>query len=202
MNQLQQSIARIHEACQAPPLSPPEYRALFETMTQEIGEQGLQGAQTLASIQGRLKERGLQLNRDDIRFVLDVVGEPDPWFEQGASAPLFAGRFRNFVVARCRSQGLNLSVDELDLVEAWFAGGPPPVPAATPVRGGLGDATPSRGIAADGRSDNWWSSDTSRALPPPAAAPMRTAAQEPAPLAMQGGDQDEFPRIVRTRVRG
>ena len=36
-----------------------------------------------------------------------MVSESDPWFEQGASANLFAGRFRNFVVARCRGQGLN-----------------------------------------------------------------------------------------------
>ena len=60
--------------------------------------------------------------RAQCRFILEVVSEPDPWFEQGASANLFAGRFRNFVVARCRSQGLNLSADELDLIDAWFAG--------------------------------------------------------------------------------
>src|SRR5690606_38225569 len=41
---LQQSIARIHEACRAPPLSPPEYRALFELLAQEINSSGLQGA--------------------------------------------------------------------------------------------------------------------------------------------------------------
>ena len=65
----------------------------------------------------------LDNRRDDIRFVLEVVSEADPWFEQGASANLFAGRFRNFVVARCRSQGLNLSSDELDLIDAWFMSG-------------------------------------------------------------------------------
>jgi hypothetical protein len=120
---LQQSIARIHEACQAPPLSPPEYRALFDVMAAEITEKGLQGGQTLSAIVSRSKQLGLDIRRDDVRFVLEVVSEADPWFEQGASAPLFAGRFRNFVVARCRSQGLNLSADELDLIEAWFSGG-------------------------------------------------------------------------------
>ena len=34
--QIQASIARIHEACQAPPLSPPDYRSLFEAMADEI----------------------------------------------------------------------------------------------------------------------------------------------------------------------
>ncbi|MBS0244156.1 MAG: NYN domain-containing protein, partial [Proteobacteria bacterium] len=33
---IQQSIARIHEACKAPPLAPPEYRLLFELIAQEI----------------------------------------------------------------------------------------------------------------------------------------------------------------------
>ncbi len=119
---IQQSIARIHDACQAPPLAPPEYRLLFETIAHEINENGLIGAQTILNIAQRVLERGIEMRRDDVRFVLEVVSEADPWFEQGASANLFAGRFRNFVVARCRSQGLNLSADELDLIEAWFAG--------------------------------------------------------------------------------
>ena len=103
---VQQSIARIQEACQAPPLAPPEYRLLFEVMAKEITDNDLIGAQTLANITQRAQERGLDLRRDDVRFVLEVVSEADPWFEQGASANLFAGRFRNFVVARCRGQGL------------------------------------------------------------------------------------------------
>jgi hypothetical protein len=119
---LQQSIARIHEACQAPPLSPPEYRALFECMAAEIAEQGLLGAQTLVNIVARAQAYRVELRRDDVRFALEVVGEADPWFEQGASANLFAGRFRNYVVARCRGQGLTLTAEELDLIDAWFAG--------------------------------------------------------------------------------
>ena len=43
--QIQQSIARIHEACQAPALAPAEYRVLFDAMAQEITANGLQGAQ-------------------------------------------------------------------------------------------------------------------------------------------------------------
>ena len=109
---IQQSIARIQEACQAPPLSPAEYRVLFEVIAKEMSENDLIGAQTLANITQRAQERGLELRRDDVRFVLEVVSEADPWFEQGASASLFAGRFRNFVVARCRGQGLQLSADE------------------------------------------------------------------------------------------
>jgi hypothetical protein len=127
--QSQQSIARIHEACQAPALAPAEYRVLFDVMSQEITANGLQGAQTLVNITQRAREFGLDVKRDDLRFIYDVVSESDPWFEQGTTATLFASRFRNFVVARCRSQGLSLSADELDLVEAWFSA---PQPAASP----------------------------------------------------------------------
>ena len=83
-------------------------------MAKEITASGLHGAQTLSNITQRAREFGLDIKRDDLRFIYDVISESDPWFEQGTSAGLFASRFRNFVVARCRSQGLSLSVDELD----------------------------------------------------------------------------------------
>lgn len=119
---IQESIGRIHEACQAPPLSPPEYRALFEIIAREINENKLKGEQTLSSIVERARSIGVNLQRDDARFVLDVISESDPWFEQGASANLFASRFRNFVITRCRSQNLSLTADEIDLIDAWFLG--------------------------------------------------------------------------------
>ena len=192
---IQQSIARIHEASQAPTLSPPDYRTLFDVMAQEIGTNGPAGAQTLANIVKRAQDMGLDIRRDDVRFVLDVVGEGDPWFTQGVSASLFASRFRNFVVARCRSQGLNLSADELDLIEAWFAApaapqrnpstayaqAPHPQAAAAPApRPG-----PAQGPDTELRADRWWSLDDGH---------------QPAPE--PGMSSDEFPRIIRTRLRG
>jgi hypothetical protein len=204
---IQQSIARIQEACQAPPLAPQEYRALFEIMAKEINDHDLRGVETLNSISRQALERGIDLRRDDIRFVLEVVSEVDPWFEQGASADLFAGRFRTFVVARCRGQGLNLSADELHLIDAWFLGtgssqrpaprsasratpaiAPPSVPGAVPPT-----------LTLEARDGRWWSPDDGRV--------HRTGARE----ASSGVGQDaeasasasgEFPRLVRTRLRG
>jgi NYN domain len=176
---IQQSIARIHEACQAPPLAPPEYRALFEVMALEINENNLLGAQTIQNVLRRAQEHGLELRKDDVRFVMDVVSEADPWFEQGASANLFAGRFRNFVVARCRGQGLKLSADELDLIEAWFVGN--------------GAPTSARAAAA------------APAYTPPQNDAARAGAPIPPGGAAPTADEfasDEFPRIVRTRLRG
>ncbi len=195
---IQQSIARIHEASQAPTLSPPDYRTLFDVMAQEIGTNGPAGAQTLANIIKRAQEMGLDIRRDDVRFVLDVVGEGDPWFTQGVSASLFASRFRNFVVARCRSQGLNLSADELDLIEAWFAApaapqrapttayGSAPQPAAAQPQQSAPPSGPAPGhIDTELRAERWWSLGDDRQQAPE-----------------HGLGTDEFPRIIRTRLRG
>ena len=204
-NAIQQSIARIHEACQAPPLSPPEYRALFEAIAQEINSNGLMGAQTLVNIGKRANELGIDVRRDDIRFVLEVVSEADPWFEQGASAALFSSRFRNFVVARCRSQGLNLSSDELDLIEAWFAGAGSAAgsgdrrPAAqqsaaasqiAPQRAPVVEQQPQPAAAT---GDRWWGLDEGRQH----VADTRAERFGQPP---DGGD--EFPRFVRKGLRG
>ena len=154
------------------------------------------------------------MRRDDVRFVLEVVSEADPWFEQGASANLFAGRFRNFVVARCRGQGLNLSADELDLIDAWFAGGiaaaerlrrrqaqAPPAQRgiASPIGSAAGGPAPRSGIFRRCRSRR-----RSPLRPDRAggrgmtAAPRRTSAA----AAPDKGDKEDFPRFVRNRLRG
>lgn len=195
---LQAAIARIHEACQAPPLSPPEYRVLFQSMAEEINDNGLTGSATLINIAQRAQDHGVEVRRDDVRFVLEVVSEADPWFEQGASAALFAGRFRNFVVARCRSQGLQLTADELDLIEAWFSSGAPRNSAA------------SRGQAA-----------ATAQAPQPAQPEARPQAAPAGTEAGQGDGgwfgtgatgtrsdghptqrDDDFPRILQKRARG
>ncbi|HRD78986.1 MAG TPA: NYN domain-containing protein, partial [Hyphomicrobiaceae bacterium] len=169
------------------------------------------GAQTVTNIVAKAHEVGIDVRRDDVRFILEVVSEADPWFEQGASANLFAGRFRNFVVGRCRSQGLNLSADELDLVEAWFAGsGKDPVTAGLAARSqpAPAPAVPVTAPRAAPQTERSWSLEDGRQhvaeqrYPAPTAprAPAAPAAPAPAPAAELGND--EFPRIVRTRLRG
>ncbi len=206
---IQQSIARIHEACQAPALAPAEYRVMFDVMAQEISANGLQGAQTLGNITQRAREFGLDLKRDDLRFILEVVSESDPWFEQGASANLFAGRFRNFVVARCRSQGLALSADELDLVEAWFSSQP-----AQQARPAYGRMAPPAQQQPQQEPDAQTQASTQASTQAPAQAPvserwwsLEEGRQHIAEQRAQSGfnaveADDEFPRIVRTRLRG
>lgn len=244
---LQQSIARIHEACQAPPLSPPEYRALFDIMAREIETNGLAGARTLVNICDRARELGIELRKDDARFILEVVSEADPWFEQGASANLFASRFRNFVVARCKRQGLKLSATELDLIEAWFTGsgqnaaprtspsgpsgyspsGPAPSSASpagsSQARGASSPGSHAASASAYAEADRYSASRQlapADAWRPNEARPDHRGMDRPADARpdaptgysvsgaaryneFTGGDpDDEFPRIVRGRLRG
>ncbi|HVZ06092.1 NYN domain-containing protein [Hyphomicrobium sp.] len=202
--QIQQSIARIHEACQAPALAPAEYRVLFDVMSQEITANGLQGAQTLVNITQRAREYGLDIKRDDLRFIYDVISESDPWFEQGTSATLFASRFRTFVVARCRSQGLSLSADELDLIEAWFSA-PQPTGSQRALSYGRGAQAPaaapapqlSKTAQVPQTGDQWWSLDEGRQP----AGQRNTDPRGANPYA-QTQAEEEFPRIVRSRFRG
>ena len=178
---LQKSIERIHDASQVPALSPSDYRKLFVVMAEEINENNLQGAQTISNVMNRAAERNVEVRRDDVRFILEVVSEADPWFEQGASANLFAGRFHNFVVARCRSQGVDLSIDDLDLIEAWFAGNGEPLVPAQPAYSN----EPSRG---GGDPD------------------VQSAPRMPQRVSVGAEDddygRDDFPRILQTRRQG
>ena len=186
-SQIQQSIARIHEACQAPPLSPPEYRVLFEVMAEEIAANNLSGQQTLVNIVEKARDMGLEVRRDDVRFVLEVVSEADPWFEQGASANLFASRFRNFVVGRCRAQGLSLSAEEIDLIDAWFGGAP----------------ASQRAVSAPAAQPQQRTQQAQPYVPPPAPPQQNAERWAQQPAGSYGNEpEEEFPRIVRSRLRG
>jgi hypothetical protein len=87
---------------------------------------------------------------------------------------------------------LNLSADELDLIDAWFAGGTmpqnmsaPKQPAKTALPHGEPQQADARG------SGRWWSLDDGRSH----------TMDEP-PSAHDQQHSEEFPRIVRTRLRG
>jgi hypothetical protein len=207
---LQQSIARIHDASQAPPLSPPEYRVLFDAMAHEIGEHGLLGVQTLSNVIARAQEAGVDVRRDDVRFVLEVVSEQDPWFEQGASASLFASRFRNYVAGRCRDQGLNLSAEEIDLIDAWFTGADSSGQAAVKQQRVAAPApapAPRQPAQPAHQQDRWWTNEEARQQGSSAPgslgrAPVPQQDNEYPPQEGDFGATDEFPRIVKNRLRG
>lgn len=193
---LQDSIALIHQACKAPPLSPPEYRAVFTLLANEIGTNQMQGHQTIENVRALASELGIDAKKEDIRFIIDVVGKQDPWFEQGASALVFASRFRNFVIGQCQDAGMQLSADEIDLIDAWFAGGTTTEQSETRKEA---DTQPARApqteqaaasLPLGERTARWW---------------QETAGSRgDDDLGAISGDNDradEFPRIVRNRLK-
>ena len=119
---IRDTISQIHEHTHVPALAPSEYQILFEIISEELNEVGLKGLQTAYNISSRAKIESVDLTPEDAQFVLDIISEADPWFEKGISPPLFAERFMNAIVARCRNNGLHLTAQEYELVAAWFTG--------------------------------------------------------------------------------
>lgn len=203
-------LERIYGASQAPPLAPSEYVALFEAMAEEITVNSLAGAQTVNNIAQRVLQLGAEVHPDDIRFVMEVVSEPDPWFEQGASPILLANRFRNYVIAQCRRHQMQLSATEIDLIEMWITGNPQqgpakaaaapamdptdayrrraPAPTQEPAHHSQHPVPGARQVPpkqTDPRADRWWHLDSGPTGP-----------------AAESRDADDFPRIMRPRGRG
>jgi hypothetical protein len=135
--ELQQSITRIYEACQAPPLPPSEYQLLFTLIAVELRENGYAPDRTATAVVNRAQEAGLGLAQKDVAFVLKAVDEIDPWLENSHSAPALARAYRDYVLSRCRVSGLQLTDDEHQLVQVWFgasqwsSAGNEPLPAPT-----------------------------------------------------------------------
>ena len=119
---IRDTISRVHEYTHVPALAPSEYQIMFEVIAEELNTVGLKGRQTAYNISSRAKIESVELTPEDAQFVLDIISEADPWFEKGISPPLFAERFLNAIVARCRSNSLVLNQKEYDLVAAWFTG--------------------------------------------------------------------------------
>jgi hypothetical protein len=172
--ELQQSITRIYDACQAPPLPPSEYQLLFTLIATELRENNYAPDRTASAVVNRAQEAGLGLALKDVAFVLKAVDEIDPWLEHSHSASALARAYRDYVISACRAAGVQLTDDEHQLVQVWFGAsqwsssvpasasasaaqnapakreqpteGQPPAKSQTSShdRGGLGDAEPDR----------------------------------------------------------
>jgi hypothetical protein len=119
-DELQQSITRIYRACKAPPLPPSEYQVLFSMIAAEVLERGFAPVKTVQAVVDRAASVGFRFNPADVTFVLEAIDEMDPWLENSRSPATVARAYRDFVLARCRSSGVGLSDEEMQLVQVWF----------------------------------------------------------------------------------
>jgi hypothetical protein len=118
--ELQRSITRIYEACQAPPLPPSEYQVLFALIANEVRENNFTPERTASAVVSRAAEAGLKLSAKDVGFVIEAIDEVDPWLEHTRSPSAVARAYRDYVFARCSQAGVQLSDDEYQLVQVWF----------------------------------------------------------------------------------
>jgi hypothetical protein len=139
---LQRSITRIYEACQAPPLPPSEYQVLFTLIAAEVREKGFAPERTASAVVARAAEAGLKLAAKDVSFVINGVDEVDPWLEHTRSPSAVARAYRDYVLSRCSQAGVNLTDDERQLIQVWFGasqwsgGATPADPRLDPPPGG------------------------------------------------------------------
>jgi len=119
---LQRSITRIYEACQAPPLPPSEYQVLFTLIAAEVRENAFTPERSAAAVVARAAEAGLKLSAKDVAFVIEAVDEIDPWLEHTRSPSAVARAYRDYVLGRCSQAGVELSDDECQLIQVWFGG--------------------------------------------------------------------------------
>ncbi|MBX2805507.1 MAG: NYN domain-containing protein [Hyphomicrobiales bacterium] len=118
--ELQRSITRIYEACQAPPLPPSEYQLLFTLIAAEVREHGFAPNRSAESVISRAGAAGLKLSAQDVGFVINAVDEIDPWLEHTRSPAAVARAYRDYVLTRCSQVGLDLTDDEYQLIQVWF----------------------------------------------------------------------------------
>lgn len=118
--ELQRSITRIYEACQAPPLPPSEYQLLFTLIAAEVREHGFTPNSSAEAVISRAGAAGLKLSAQDVGFVINAVDEIDPWLEHTRSPAAVARAYRDYVLTRCSQVGLDLTDDEYQLIQVWF----------------------------------------------------------------------------------
>ncbi len=118
--ELQRSITRIYEACQAPPLPPSEYQLLFTLIAAEVRENGFSPDRSSEAVIKRASAAGLKLSPQDVSFVINAVDEIDPWLEHTRSPAAVARAYRDYVLTRCSQVNLDLTDDEYQLIQVWF----------------------------------------------------------------------------------
>ncbi len=141
--ELQRSITRIYEACQAPPLPPSEYQLLFTLIASEVRENGFAPNRSADAVITRAGAAGLKLSPQEVNFVINAVDEMDPWLEHTRSPAAIARAYRDYVLARCSQVGLELTDDEYQLIQVWFG-------ASQWTGAGEGGHDPQSGAAAQG----------------------------------------------------
>jgi hypothetical protein len=118
--------ARISRVTDIPGLTSDGYRILFEELAAEVGENGFSRHGTSRAVRDRCVERGEQVGRNAVNFVLNGLLYAGQSPRRGDTAEELAAIFADNAVALCQNARMELSPDEITLLRQWVA------PSATP----------------------------------------------------------------------
>src|SRR5437660_3697096 len=119
-------IRRVSQVIDAPRLSPPQYRLVFELIAQVVGTSGYHLITTGRTVRDRCAERGEAISRQNINWILRGLSYAGAFKTEGPlDARELAVAFRENVLKLLRSAGLTLDETELALLDAWLLLGEP-----------------------------------------------------------------------------
>ncbi|SKA72493.1 NYN domain-containing protein [Paucidesulfovibrio gracilis DSM 16080] len=123
---------KVHELTDAPYLLPEHYKGLFETIAEEVSENGFSLTRTSKNVRDRCRAKGLPVSRAQVNFVLIGIGHQGYRYGRTEEEnPLDIGKaFANNVNFLCKSSQYNLEGADLKNFLDWIVGQlrTPPVP--------------------------------------------------------------------------
>ena len=122
-------MTRVCRVTDIPRLTPGAYRVLFEELIAEVAERGYTRNGTSREVRNRCAERGEQVGRNAINFVLTGLAYIGRTPRPEDTATDLASVFAENAVTLCANARLELSAEEADLLRRWIAPTPePPAP--------------------------------------------------------------------------
>ncbi|MGO9172242.1 MAG: toll/interleukin-1 receptor domain-containing protein [Rhodomicrobium sp.] len=120
IQELQDTITRIYEASNAPPLPPSEYQPLFSLIATEVRERGFATINTAQAVAASANQEGLHIALQDVIFVVNALDEIDPGLDHTRTPAAVAKAYRDWVLSKCHQEGVKLTDDEHTLIQVWF----------------------------------------------------------------------------------
>ncbi len=127
-------IRRVHQVTDAPRLSPRQYRVVFALIAEVVNAAGYHFIGTGKTVRDRCVERGEQINRQSITWILSRLASVDAFTTSEPLVPeQLAAAYRTTVLNLLRSADLILDEGDMALLDAWLlADGPEPLEPAAP----------------------------------------------------------------------
>lgn len=116
-------IARVAQATGTPDLTPKQYAVLFTAIADALKQESYNLTTTSKTVRDLSIERGESISRSIVSFVLKGILYRGHRFSRRDTPLSLARHFRNSVVNRCQDTELELTKEDLKLMDLWFLSG-------------------------------------------------------------------------------